>query len=166
MKYMKTGIEQKLDREILQLTKQFKYAEDIFPNLENLGYLNFFDNKLLIVHAIREGIPYSLFDNIQSYTPFSEADWSDYLSISTKSLQRYKKDLTKFKPIHSEKIFELAEVTNLGIAVFGDTERFKLWLNTPNYALGNNMPKDLLKDSYGKELVIGELTRIDYGILS
>jgi putative toxin-antitoxin system antitoxin component (TIGR02293 family) len=163
---METRTERKLDREILQLIKRTENAETLFPHLESLGYLNFFDNKLLIVHVIREGIPYSLFDNIQSYTPFSESDWAEYLSISTKSLQRYKKDMAKFKPIHSEKIFELAEVTNLGISVFEDTEKFKLWLNTPNYALGNNKPKDLLKDSYGKELVIGELTRIDYGILS
>ncbi|MFV8326047.1 antitoxin Xre/MbcA/ParS toxin-binding domain-containing protein [Flavobacterium sp. ZS1P14] len=44
-------------------------------------------------------------------------------------------------------------------------EKFKLWLNTPNFSLGKLKPKDLLTDSYGKELVIGELTRINYGIL-
>ena len=44
-------------------------------------------------------------------------------------------------------------------------EKFKLWLDTPNFALGNNQPKELLRDSYGKELVMGEQTRINYGIL-
>ncbi len=58
-----------------------------------------------------------------------------------------------------------AEVTSLGVEVFGDLEKFMLWLDTPNLSLGNLKPMELLKDSYGKELVIGELTRINYGIL-
>jgi uncharacterized protein (DUF2384 family) len=44
-------------------------------------------------------------------------------------------------------------------------EKFRLWLSTPNYALGNLPPRELLHDSYGKELVVDELTRINYGIL-
>jgi putative toxin-antitoxin system antitoxin component (TIGR02293 family) len=60
----------------------------------------------------------------------------------------------------------MAEVTQLGLEVFGNMEKFKLWLETPSYALGNLKPLELLKDSYGKEMVTGELTRINYGILS
>jgi putative toxin-antitoxin system antitoxin component (TIGR02293 family) len=60
----------------------------------------------------------------------------------------------------------MAEVTTVGMDVFADVDKFKLWLNTPNYSLGNLKPIELLKDSYGKELVIGELTRINYGILA
>ena len=59
----------------------------------------------------------------------------------------------------------MAEVTKVGLDVFGDMEKLKLWLNTPNYALGQLKPIELLKDSYGKEMVISELTRISYGIL-
>jgi putative toxin-antitoxin system antitoxin component (TIGR02293 family) len=59
----------------------------------------------------------------------------------------------------------MAEVTKVGLEVFGDMEKLKLWFNTPTYALGSLKPIELLKDSYGKELVIGELTRINHGIL-
>ena len=59
----------------------------------------------------------------------------------------------------------MAEVTKVGLDIFGDMEKLKLWLNTPNYALGQLKPIELLKDSYGKEMVISELTRISYGIL-
>ena len=98
-------------------------------------------------------------------SPFNEIYWADLLDISTKSLHRYKKSLKHFKPSHSEKIIEMAEVTQLGMEVFGETEKFRLWLETPNYALGNLKPMELLKDSYGKDMVTGELTRINYGIL-
>jgi putative toxin-antitoxin system antitoxin component (TIGR02293 family) len=71
-----------------------------------------------------------------------------------------------FKPNHSEKIFEIAEVTELGKVVFDNNEKFMLWLSTPNFALGNHKPVDLIRDSYGKEMVIGELHRIDQAIFA
>lgn len=134
---------------------------------KNVTYDVFLSDKLLIIEAIRAGIPYSLFQLIQSYVPLTENDWAELLDISTKSLQRYKQAARHiFKPLQSEKIIEMAEVTKAGLEVFDTMEKFSLWLNTPNFALGNVRPKELLKDSYGKELVMGELTRINYGILS
>ena len=60
---------------------------------------------------------------------------------------------------------EMAKITSLGLDVFGEMDKFKLRLDTPNFSLGNLEPKELLKDSDGKELVISELMRINYGIL-
>jgi putative toxin-antitoxin system antitoxin component (TIGR02293 family) len=153
------NIEQKLDKEISTLFK---------PQSENkrkLTYGEFLTDKMLMISLIRAGVPYSLFNLIRDVTPFSEDDWAKFLNISTKTLHRNKKDLKQFKPLQSEKIIEMAEVTNVGKETFGDMEKFKLWLDTPNFSLENLKPMELLKDSYGKELVIGELTRINYGIL-
>jgi putative toxin-antitoxin system antitoxin component (TIGR02293 family) len=134
---------------------------------EELTYSDFFENKMLIIRAIREGLPYKLFDKIKEVTPFTEDDWAEYLNLSKKTLLRHRNDANYFfKPIHTEKIIELAEVTNFGKEVFDSTEQFYLWLNTPSYALGNLKPAELLKDSYGKELVMGELNRIDQGIFA
>ncbi len=166
MKAAQTPIEELLTIEINQVIKGSDRISRSMPNVGSVTYDDVFNNKLLLVHIISEGIPYSLFANLQSYLPFSESDWTYYLSMSAKSLQRYKKEANTFKPVHSEKIIELAEVTHLGVNVLGNVERFKLWLNTPSFALGSNKPKELLKDSYGKELVVAELTRIDHGILS
>jgi len=116
--------------------------------------------------VIRKGIPYSIFSLIQNITPFTLNDWAGYLDISSKSLVRYQQKDRQFKPGHTEKIIELAEVTTLGLEVFGENEKFRNWLETPNYALGNLKPFDLLRDSYGKEMIIGELTRIEHGILA
>jgi len=131
----------------------------------DLTYADFFNNRMLIVHSIRDGIPYSLFKHIKEITPFTEKDWATFLNLSTKSLQRYKNEENHlFKSVHSEKIIELAEVTNLGKEVFDSFDQFYLWLNTPVFALGNMKPIELLKDSYGKEMVVNELNRIDQGI--
>lgn len=132
---------------------------------KNITYDEFLKNRMLIIHAIREGISYELFNLIKEITPFNEEDWASFLGISSKSLQRNKiKEDFIFKPIQSEKILELAEVTSLGNAVFDTEKQFYLWLNTPSFALGNLQPIELLKDSYGKEMVVNELHKIDQGI--
>jgi len=133
--------------------------------VKKIKHTDFFKDRMMMIKVIKEGVPYSLFTVIQSYSPFSEKDWSTFLDLSTKSLSRYKLASKNFKPIHSEKIIEMAEVTTIGLDVFGSIEKFKLWLNTPNFSLGSFKPIDLLTDSYGKELVVSELTRINYGIL-
>jgi len=158
-------LENKLNKAIASFIRQ-EIKKFHFGTKSVITYEGFLSNKMLIIEAIKAGIPYSLFDLIKHYTTFTENEWAGFLDISTKSLQRYR-DTTGhyFKSLQSEKIIEMAEVTKTGLDVFGDREKLKLWLNTPNFALGNLKPIELLKDSYGKELVMGELTRVSHGIL-
>jgi len=169
---MITEEQKKLSTDLTAVNKAIKiYVRKIDKSLgvkvqtKDITYSDFFENKMLIIRAIRQGLPYKLFSKIKDITPFSEDDWAEYLNLSKKTLQRHRNDANYlFKSIHTEKIIELAEVTNFGKEVFDSAEQFYLWLNTPSYALGNLKPAELLKDSYGKELVMGELNRIDQGI--
>lgn len=122
-------------------------------------------DKMLLVQIIRAGIPFSLFDLIKVTTPFTESDWANILDLSSKSLHRYKAENGfNFKPAHTEKILEMAELTKVGLGVFGTMDAFKSWLNTPNFALGRMKPMELLLDSFGKNLVLDELIRVEHGI--
>ena len=159
------GITRKLDRAIAMVIKRSE-SKKYFASIKDIRYENFLTNKMAIIWLIREGVPYSLFKLIRNYSPFSESDWSAILDISTKSLHRYKQTSRLFKPIQSEKIIEMAEVTYVGLDTFGDMDKFKLWLDTPNFSLGSLRHLELLKDSYGKEMVLAELTRINHGILA
>jgi putative toxin-antitoxin system antitoxin component (TIGR02293 family) len=123
-------------------------------------------DRLLMVKIIKKGITYSLFEEIQKLSSLTNKEWADILNISIRSLQRYKDKKQLFKPIQSEKILELGEIFILGNEVFGDPGKFKLWLETPNFALGSVIPSSLLADSYGQELLVNELTRINYGIFA
>lgn len=134
---------------------------------EKITISDFFNNKMLVIKVIRQGLPYKLFNLIKKMSPFTEEDWASYLNISKKSLQRYSNDKNHlFKPIHTEKIIELAEVTNFGKEVFSSKDQFYLWLNTPAFIFNNLKPSELLRDSYGKELVMAELNRIEHGIFA
>ena len=167
MLFEQSKLEEKLGKEITLYFHQNRKWEFHFKVAKKISYAEFLTNKMLIIAAIREGIPFSMFNLIQHYTPFTENDWANFLDISTKSLQRYRQESAfSFKSLHSEKIIEMAEVTKKGMDVFEEMDKLKLWLNTPNYALGNIKPIELLKDSYGKDLVLGELMRINHGILS
>ncbi|WP_432714074.1 type II RES/Xre toxin-antitoxin system antitoxin [Pedobacter sp.] len=162
-----THITNRLDKEISDIVKRASFKNTFISGStkKQLTYTDFLSNKMLMIFVIREGVPYSLFNLIQHFTPFTEDNWADFLDVSTKSLHRYKKTSKSFKSIQSEKIIEMFEVTKVGLDVFGEMEKFKLWLEIPNFSLGNLKPIELLKDSYGKELVLNELTRINYGIL-
>lgn len=161
----KSYIEKKMNHELNSVVCQPGAVYQRLRKKRNITMDEFLEDKMMIISTIRAGIPYSFFSLIQSYTPFTENDWAGFLDMSTKSLQRYKTaENFNFKPIHSEKIIEMAEVTRTGMEVFGDMEKLKLWLNTPNYALANMKPIELLKDSYGKDLVMSELIRISHGI--
>ncbi|MBK9104602.1 MAG: DUF2384 domain-containing protein [Saprospiraceae bacterium] len=124
------------------------------------------DNHLLMVQIIKKGVTYPLFEEIQKLSSLTGKDWAEILNISFRSLQRYKEQNQLFKPIQSEKILELGELFILGNEVFGDAEKFKLWLEMPNFALGKMKPSSLLSDSYGQDLVVSELNRISHGILA
>lgn len=124
-----------------------------------------FEDKIKLSQYVQQGISIDFFQQLIGCLPFTETDWSRYLDLSTKSFHRYYKtsDFT-FKPIHSEKILELAEVMIFGLNVFGDAGEFKSWLYTPTMVFNNQNPIDFLYDSYGKELVMAELNRIEHGI--
>lgn len=138
-----------------------------YPTLKGVPLTRFFSDRMMVVDVIRQGIPTSLFMSIKDLTPFSDQEWSDFLDISLKSLQRYKKESDYvFRSIHSEKIIELMEVTVVGLEVFDSAEDFGAWLNATSHALGDRRPIELLRDSYGKELVLSELQRIDQGVFA
>jgi putative toxin-antitoxin system antitoxin component (TIGR02293 family) len=158
--------ETKLDESISSFVNENILMYSAKASESKISFTQLLDDKMLLIKVIRAGLPYSVFELISQTTPFNENNWADFLDISTKSLQRYKANANHhFKSIHTEKIIEVAEVTQLGLDVFGSAEKFKLWLTTPNFALGNLEPIDLLKDSYGKELVVSELIQINHGIL-
>ncbi len=132
---------------------------------KNITYDGLLSDRMLLIKAITAGVPMSIFNLVRKEALFSDEEWASFLDISKRSLDRFKLEENHiFKASHSEKIFELAEVTRLGKSVFDTFHNFYDWLLVPNFALGNHKPIGLLSNSYGKELVLNELHFIDQGI--
>ena len=123
-------------------------------------------NSLSLVNMVRRGIGYKAFDKFANRSPFSQNEWSTYLHLSERTMQRYRSEQKTFDPLQSEKIIEIALFYNKGIEVFGSAEKFNSWLDTDNLALGKIKPKMLLDNSFGINMLRDELTAIEYGILA
>ncbi|HUZ58483.1 MAG TPA: antitoxin Xre/MbcA/ParS toxin-binding domain-containing protein [Hanamia sp.] len=119
-----------------------------------------------IISTIKKGVKFSTFNSIALNSPFSLIEWSGFLNISERTMQRYKKERKSFDSNSSEKIIEIALLFKYGIEVFGNKEKFNTWLETKNVALGGIVPKELLDNTFGINLLKDELTRIEYGVLA
>jgi len=132
-----------------------------------LGY-DLVDNRgiLKLIEMVRQGIKFSNFTELVKLSPFNINEWSDFLHLSERTMQRYKKEKTTFGNIHSEKILQITLLFNYGVDVFGDKKKFNAWLETDNLALGKIKPKELLDNSFGIDMIKDELTRIEHGVLA
>src|ERR1041385_1636723 len=134
-------------------------AFDIYPGI---SYNTSDDRDILqLIDTIRQGIKFALFISLAEKSPFSLTEWSGFLHIYERTMQRYKKEKKSFDPIFSEKILEVTMLCKFGAEVFGDNTKFNTWLETKNIALGGVKPKDLLDNTFGIGMVKDELTRID-----
>lgn len=121
---------------------------------------------MFLIDTVRQGIKYSYFVNIADNSPFSMNEWSNFLHLSERTLQRYKRERRTFDTLQSEKILQIALLYRLGIDVFGSKKKFDAWLETENFALGKIRPKELLDNTFGINLLTDELIRIEHGVLA
>src|SRR6218665_1648533 len=112
-----------------------------------------------LIEMERQGIKFSSFTSLVGKSPFNLSEWSGFLHLSERTMQRYKKEKTPFGNIHSEKILQLTLLFKYGAEVFGDKEHFNTWLETDNVALGKIKPKTLLDSSFGIAMIKDELSR-------
>ncbi len=140
-------------------------SEDQVSNFKNITELDEHDISRLMKQA-KQGVTFMAFKQMVKNSPFSEKEWARFLHLSERTLQRYEKTKTRFDPLRSEKILEIALLLKKGIEVFGDKSRFYDWLRTPNTALEAITPKEFLDNSFGINQVKDELTKIEHGILA
>ena len=129
-------------------------------------YSSINDTATTIIDVIRQGIQYKTFKSFADESPFSLTEWSTFLHLSERTMQRYQREKKKFDSIQSEKIFEIILLYKKGTEVVGNAEKFNSWLETDNLALGSVKPKTFLDSSFGINLLKDELVRIEYGILA
>jgi putative toxin-antitoxin system antitoxin component (TIGR02293 family) len=123
-------------------------------------------NALSLVEMVRHGVRFDAFDTFANKSPFSLNEWSGFLHLSERTMQRYRSEKRTFDPLQSEKIIEIALFYNKGVEVFGSAEKFNSWLETDSLALGGIKPKTLLDNSFGISILRDELTAIEYGVLA
>lgn len=147
--------------------KSHKFDDNCRSNMKTVKEYKFPDeDSLEMVNMLRDGVDTAYFYNLSSRINFSLEDWSSFLHLSERTLQRYKKENKHFDTIYSERIVQIDLLYKKGAEVFDNIHDFQTWMETVSVPLGSIKPKELLDTTYGINLVADELSRIAYGVLA
>jgi putative toxin-antitoxin system antitoxin component (TIGR02293 family) len=124
------------------------------------------EDEVNLTNMVREGVSFSYFSRLSDQIHLGTQEWADYLHLSERTIQRYKKEKKSFDPIYAERIVIIELLYKKGIEVFGAEDNFYTWMDTKSIALGQVKPKDLLDTSFGITMVYNELGRIEHGIFA
>ena len=124
------------------------------------------NDSVELMSLSREGITFKIFQEIVESSSFTIKQWSKFLHLTERTIQRYKKEKKKFETIQSERILEIAQLQLKGIEVFEDVEYYQAWLNSNIISLGNLKPVDFLDSGFGIDMLMDELGRIEHGVLA
>lgn len=128
----------------------------------------FIDNEdeASLANMVREGVSFHHLTKLSDHIHLGIQEWAEYLHLSERTMQRYKKENKTFDPIHAERIVIIELLYKKGVEVFGIAENFYTWMDTKIIALGGVKPKDLLDTSFGITMVYDELGRIEHGVFA
>ena len=115
--------------------------------------------------AVRNGLPYSSLEALQTALELSLKELSAILGIPERTIAR-RKDEQHLTAAESDRLYRVARTLAHAASVLGTTEKARLWLKRPNRALGEEAPLTLLDTDLGARQVEETLFRIVYGIHS
>ncbi len=118
-----------------------------------------------LIALSRAGIKKASLKSLTSYLGISMDKMSGLIHTSHRNLQRKDED-ELLDALKSEKVLELAAFTKRGIDVTGSEVAFKQWVHTPLLSLGNKKPIDFLDTSFGIQMVLKVLGRLEQGVYS
>ncbi|HOE19189.1 MAG TPA: DUF2384 domain-containing protein [Syntrophorhabdaceae bacterium] len=130
-----------------------------------LGLKKNIRNSLDFIELSKEGVSKKELSKLAEHLNIGLSRMAELISINARTIQRYTRQKV-FSQTVSEHILHIAVVTVRGEGVFGNKERFRSWLDSPNRALGNKKPFDLLASNFGRDMVLDELGRLERGIVS
>lgn len=118
-------------------------------------------DSMQVITLIRNGVSGDSIIRLADLINIPKNDVYNLLNLKARTAQRQvSKNLDADKSGH---LVQITKILQRCVEVFDDLEKAKRWLKSPNYALGNQIPLNLLDTTEGIELVRDTLTRIEYG---
>lgn len=100
---------------------------------------------------------------VLEFLNFNQGQRAKFLDVNPSTVSRWKSSDGKLGVLSSKIVYEVDEIIEKGLSVFGSEEKFVDWLESDNYALGNAKPKEMLQDPNGLELVEEALDALAWG---
>ena len=115
--------------------------------------------------AVRRGLPFSSFEALTKQLEISPQRFTAVFGIPPRTVAR-RKEARHLNPQESDRLYRVASTLSQAVEVLGSIDKARLWLKTPNRALGCELPLDLLDTDIGTRQVEEVLLRLNYGIFS
>lgn len=120
-------------------------------------------NEFDLIALSRTGLPKSTLAFLSKILNISKERMSELLHVSHRTIQR-KKDHDLISVHSTEQVIEIAEVIAKGMDVFEDLDILQEWLHSPLESLNRQRPIALLDTSFGTNILLTELGRLEHGI--
>lgn len=111
----------------------------------------------------RSDLTYAQIMPIIKFFDYKQKDIAQFLDVNESTISRWKTKDSDIGSLRSKTIIDVDEIIAKGVRTFGSEESFKEWLNTSNYALGDQKPIELLKNPYGVEMVEEAIDGLSWG---
>lgn len=149
--------------------KPYPLNDDIENQLFNdtiAPYLPMYTNSITLLSHSKLGLKAKAAIDFISISGFTYIEFHETFKTTVKTIQNYVLQDLKLDASLSEKLLKSFSLFDKGIEVFGNSQNFHQWLNTPAYGLGNQIPFQLMDTITGISLIEDELMRIAYGDLA
>lgn len=125
------------------------------------------NRPLALLDLIEKGLPVKSIAAFKKITGMSDEDVARILNIGERTLTRVRSEGgSRLPPDLSDRLFAVASIYRLAEEVFGDSETAFAWLNAPQFALAQRIPRELLASELGRQQVKALIQRIEYGQLA
>jgi putative toxin-antitoxin system antitoxin component (TIGR02293 family) len=115
-----------------------------------------------ISEVVDVGIASREIQSIVEYLGFKVPEIAKAAAVSTSTVNRWEPE-TSIGVAGTNQFFKIDEIIKKGIDLFGGPDEFKKWLDSPNLALGNQVPSKILTSQIGVELVDEALDALHFG---
>jgi putative toxin-antitoxin system antitoxin component (TIGR02293 family) len=122
-------------------------------------------NEMDLINLSRHGVRKSSLKSLAQYLGITMDKMSSLLHTSHRNIQRKDED-ELLDTLKTEKVLELAAFIQRGIEVIGSGDGFREWLHSPILALGNRKPIDFLDTTFGIQMALKVLGRLEQGVYS
>lgn len=106
---------------------------------------------------------YDEVEPLMEFLDFNQKESAEFLEVDPGTISRWKKNPKYIGRLRSKNLLDIDEIIAKGVRIFGSEDAFKEWLNTTNYALGDVVPIELLKDPFGVSLVDEAIEALSWG---
>lgn len=108
-------------------------------------------------------LSYAQIGPIVKFFDYKQKDIAQFLDVDESTVSRWKSKDADIGSLRTKAIIDIDGIIAKGVRIFGSEESLKDWLSSPNYALGDQKPIELLKNPYGVEMVEEAIDGLSWG---